>query len=194
MFTGMKIKSLKKKIEAMMKNRQENTVSEDETNKEIALHVQLAKVYDSLALNKKYPNAGLQALEAYRAAAILEDAESQYIIGNRRLELGKFWDEYRQSSFKAAVHDRYAQEAYDEAFAYLEAAVKQKHPLAMRTLGLAYINGWGKPVDQDQGFQFIVDSIDVENAWDRATQIFESIGLNKPEFFATMMKMRGKGS
>jgi hypothetical protein len=84
----------------------------------------------------------------------------------------------------------YAGGSFREALGFVIAAQNHGHILAKRLHGLAYINGWGLEVDRDKGFQFVVDSIEDENAWDRATKIFEEIGLNRPEFFSTMMQMR----
>ena len=192
MFTKWKIKKLKKKIRVLMEHRLTNTPSDDDLRREIALHHELGKLYDSLRFHKKFPYADRDAIESYRVAANLEDVKAQFIVGQRLLELGKFWDTYVNSLYKTQTIERYATSTYEEALGYLRAAQGQGSAEAIRLLGLAHINAWGVPQNQNAGFKLVVESIEIENAWGRATEIFKQIGLNKPEFFASIMSMRGQ--
>ena len=81
---------------------------------------------------------------------------------------------------------------YEEAHAYLSSSEGFQHVEARRLHGLCYINGWGVAEDQERGFKLVVESIEIEQSWDRVPQIFASIGLNKPEFFSALTKMRGE--
>ncbi|MBS0359714.1 MAG: hypothetical protein JSS53_10625, partial [Proteobacteria bacterium] len=108
----------------------------------------------------------------------------------RLLEKAKFWDGFKKSLFKTPIQEKYAKDFYQEAHSYLKQAEEHGYPLAIRLVGLSYINGWGFAVDQDKGFQLVVDSIEREGSWDRATQIFTELGLNKSEFFSSIMSMR----
>lgn len=189
-FTHLKLASMTKKATAMHANRQHNPVSDAITKKEQQLLYEIAALYDKHQFDKKFPHAREYALEAYRSAAALNDANAQYLVGQRLLEQGKFWDLIKTTCYACQVHDRYAKEAYDEAFAYLNAAEAAKHALAKRLKGMAMINGWGIEKNSDQGFSLVVDSIDLENSWARATKIFQDLGLNKPEFFASIMSAR----
>ncbi len=179
-----------KKATAMHHHRENNAVSDIAIKKEIVLLYEIAKVYEKHQFHKKFPRAREYALEAYRAAASLNDSNAKYLVGKQLLEDGKFWDSLQNTLFMCNAHQKYAAAAYEEAFAYLEAAEASGHPLAKRLKGLAFVNGWGVIKDNDKGFALIVDSIDQENAWDRATKIFEEIGLNKPEFFSSIMSIR----
>ncbi len=185
-----KLNSLRKKARNMMLSREKGNVSDLELKKEIALHYHIAAFYDKYRYDKTLPYAREMALEAYRAAASLQDSNAQFIIGERLIDLGRFWQDYKDTPYHCKVHDRYAADIFEEAFAYLEAAEAQQHPKAKRLRGLAFINAWGVAEDQDKGFKLVVDSIDMEQAWDRATQIFEETGLNKPDFFSTIMSLR----
>ena len=189
-FIRLQIKSMTKKASAMHHNRQDNAVSDIAISKELGLLYEIAKIYDRYQFSKKLPHARELALEAYRAAAALNDSNAQYIVGQRLLEQGKFWDSLKSSLYACNAHLKYATDTYTEAFAYLDAAEAAGHPLAKRLKGLAYINGWGLEKNSDKGFALVVDSIGQENAWARATKIFEEIGLNKPEFFSSIMSIR----
>lgn len=189
-YIRLKLKSMTKKATAMHNYRQNNSVSDIVIKKELVLLYEIAKLWDKHQFKKKFLHAREYALEAYRAAAGLNDPNAQYIVGQRLLEQGKFWDSVQNSLYGCAAHKRYAKEAYTEAFVYLDAAEAAKHPLSKRLKGLAFINGWGVEKDSDKGFALVVDSIDLENAWARATKIFEETGLNKPEFFSSIMSIR----
>ena len=54
------------------------------------------------------------------------------------------------------------------------------------------INGWGLDKNENEGFQLVVNSIDQEKSWDNATKILEEAGLNKPEFFNSIMSAKAK--
>ena len=176
----------------IFKHRQANQVGDAQIKKEIALYYSIAEIYEKNKFNKKWPNAELNANENYRAAASLGDREAQYIVGQRLIEQGKFWDEFQQSVYDCQAQRDYAKRAYNEAFNYLETAEKLEHPLAKRLIGVAYINAWGVERDTDKGFKLVVDSIEQEGVWDDATKIFESLGLNKPEFFSSIMSLKSK--
>ena len=189
-FAKIKIKSRKKKLASMYKNRQSNNVSDAALKKEIALLYDLAALYDKNKLNKHIPHAEQLALETYRAAASLNDINAQYIVGMRLLEQGKFWEGLRHSFWANKIHDKYAEEKFKEAYHYLNSAEAAGNPLAKRLKGVALINGWGVSKDSDHGFQLIVESIDQEGSWDRATKLFEELHLNKPEFFSSIMSAK----
>lgn len=175
---------------AMIKNRQSNQVTDLQLKKEIMLHFELAKLYEKHQYKKKILNAKEWILEAYRAAADLDDAMAQYNVGKILVENGKFWQQMAATPYVCDAHHRYAKMLFEEAFAYLGSAQKQGHALAIRLKGLCLINGWGLEKDEDAGFKLVVDSIEKEGTWDKATQIFQENGLNKPEFFSSIMTMR----
>lgn len=189
-FTRLKLKSMLKKATAMHNHRENNAVSDIIIKKEVILLYEIAKVYEKNQYHKKFPRARENMLEAYRAAAALNDANAKYLVGKQLMDDGKFWDSLQSTAFACNAHKKYAAAAYEEAFVYLDAAESAGHPLAKRLKGLAFVNGWGVAKDNDKGFSLIVDSIDQENAWDRATKIFDEIGLNKPEFFSSIMSIR----
>ena len=185
-----RLKTLKRKAEAYFKFRQTNQVSDTVIAKEVALYYRMAKLYDKSIHKKKFANAELLALENYRAAAALGNAEAQYIVAKRLIEKGKFWDTMIDSFYYCRAHEQYRKQCDEEAFVYLQSAEDFGHALAIRLHGLAYINGWGEQEDKTKGFQLVVASIEKDNAWHRATQIFDEIGLNKPEFFSYIMKAK----
>ncbi len=189
-FKRWKLKKLKKKAAVLAKNRQAEVNSDADLKKEIALHFAIAEMYDKYRYDEQLPNAELLAIESYRVAAALEDAQARYIIGQRLLERGKFWDKMKNSIYACNAHDKYAKDNYEEAFVYIKAAEQQGHARAKRLRGLAYVYGWGVKKDSDIGFKLVIASIDQENAWDKATKIFEETGLNKPEFFNSIMSLR----
>lgn len=191
-YIRLKLKSMAKKAMVMNKNRLHSPVSDEIMKKEIELLYAIAKLYDKYRFHKKFPFGAQSAIEAYRVAASLNDPNAQYIVGQRLLEQGKYWDSFKGTPFESAVHQRYASDVYREAFAYLDSAEATGHALAKRLKGLAFINAWGVEKNSDKGFALVVDSIDLEKSWDRATKIFEEIGLNKPEFFSSIMSIRQK--
>lgn len=186
----MKLKRLQKRAKYLFDKRDSGAVVN--INNETKILKQLGEFYFKHRFNKSLPHADVLAVEYYRAAANLNDAEAQYILGKSRLELGRFWQTWRDGAYGEELHQAYADTCFKEAFENLNHADKNGYPLAKRLYGLAYINGWGMPVDQERGFQLVVDSIEEAKAWDKATEIFQQLGLNKPEFFSTMMQLRKK--
>ncbi len=46
-------------------------------------------------------------------------------------------------------------------------------------------------MDVDVGAKHLVDSIEEEGAWDKASTIFSELGLNNPAFFTKFMSLKG---
>jgi len=190
-FTRFKINRLIKKLKAMQQNRVHNPVNDEILKKEIAGYKKLASIYQSLHGKKKYPFAYEMKLECYRAAAMLDDSNSQFLLGKALLEEARFRQELQQNGvFANPSNERQSHQLYEEAHAYLITAEKLNNIEAKRLYGLCYINGWGVPSDKKKGFDLIVDSIEQENSWDKVPQIFASMGLNKPEFFSALTQHR----
>lgn len=190
-FKKFKINRLIKKIKLMQQSRVHSQPTSLAVLKEIGLYHKLAKIYNSLVGHKKFPFAAEMVNECYRASAIIEDAEASYCVGKQLLDEAKFREALQKEGvFANASNERRMTQLFEEALAYLKAAVSLNHIQAKRLYGLCFIHGWGVPVDQDTGFDFIVSSIDQENSWNKVPQIFASLGLTKPEFFSALMKHR----
>ncbi len=189
--TDWKIKRLTKKIKALKHSRRSDQPKDEALKKELAYYFDLAAKYKKLVGNKKYPFAQLMVLECYRAAANLDDSTANYNLGKHYLDEAKFRESLQLGEvFDSPMNERRMKQHYEEAHAYLSTAEKLGHIEAKRLRGLCYINGWGVELDKDKGFELVVESIDEEGSWDRVPQIFASIGLNKPEFFAAIMQKR----
>ncbi len=192
-FKKFKSNKIIKKIKVMQQSRALNQPTDDALKQEIALYHQLADIYISLQGHKKCPFARDMLLAVYRASSMLDDSTAQYLLGKTLLEEGKFRETLKNEGvFSSESNDRQMHTLYTDAHAFLIAAMKLNHIQARRLHGLSYINGWGLPVDQNKGFELIVESIEQENSWDKVPQIFKEIGLNKPEFFSALMQRRNK--
>jgi TPR repeat protein len=193
--TRFNINRLTKKLKAMQQNRVHNQPNDETLKREIAGYQKLAQMHHALWGKKKFPFAREMELECYKAAAALEDPNSQYTIGKALVDEAKFREGLQHNGiFANPSNERQVKQLYEEAHAYLVAAEKLQHVEAKRLRGLCYINGWGVEADKKRGFELIVESIDQENSWDKVPQIFASIGLNKPEFFSALTQFRsGKG-
>lgn len=189
-FARMRLKNLQKKAKTLFEKRESGANVNVKT--EINVLKELAKFYLNHCFDKSLPNSMILIDEYYRAAAKLDDAEALYLFGQRRLDAAKFWQAWQEGNYGEEVHRQYAEMYFKEAFEALTEADKNGYPLAKRLHGLVYINGWGVPQDQEKGFKMVVDSIEEAKAWDKATEIFQELGLNKPEFFSAMMQMRKK--
>lgn len=186
-----KIKRIVKKIKAMQANRVNNQPGDEMLKKEIAYYFELASIYNKLKGNKKFPYANLMYMECYRAAAGLDDAEANYQLGQMVLDEAKFRQNLeKEGVFKSESNLKKCNQLFEEAHAYLSAAIALGHVAAKRLRGLSFINGWGLEADKKAGFELIVASIEEEGSWDRVPQIFASMGLNKPEFFSQIMQRR----
>ena len=160
---------------------------------EIKALLALAAYYkNTLLTNKKFPLARIYLFEYLRAAAALNDKGSQYQCALMRFEEGKLYAAWNTSNYRRAIHEKLMKEAFDEAFAFLEVAIKNNSAEAKRYKGLAYIHGWGVDKDTSKGFEYILDSIAMENAWARATKIIEKLNLNSPEFFKALTQYQSK--
>lgn len=180
------LKSLRKKVEKTHALREQDSSNLNVKN-EITAHYNLAKFYEKHRFDKDLPHAQVYLLECYRAIAALGDPKGQYLCGEQLLNQAKFWAQWSFNPiYGAEIHKKYANALFEEAFAYLRAADESDYPLAKRLLGMVYIHGWGVPRDLSRGYKFILDSIDLENAWDRATKIFDELKLSSPEFFAAL--------
>lgn len=193
-FQKRKLQNLRKKVEKLYGLNEQQPNNVNSKNIIDALY-QLAAFYALHHYDKDLPHGQDYQLECYRAAAKLGDVKAQYLCGEHLLGKGRFWDGWsRHPIFGASVHGKYAANFYEEAFVYLHAADASGYALARRALGLAHINGWGVAKNPDQGFKLVLESIDEEKAWDRATKIFEELNLNSPEFFAALRTYKGNSS
>ena len=43
----------------------------------------------------------------------------------------------------------------------------------------------------EKGYRLVLESIDLEQAWGKATQIFDTLKLNLPEFFSALRAYKG---
>lgn len=186
----LKLKSLQKAADKLFHQREQggNVDVKHEANAQLAL----ANFYRQHLFDKGLPNAERLMQESYRNAALLGSLQAQYQFGKLKLQRGKFWQQWAAGQYGRDIHETYAKQCYQEAFNYLSEAEQGNYPQAVRLHGMAYIHGWGIEQDKDKGFKLIVKSIDLEEAWDRATQIFEELGLNTPEFFSTIMAIKEK--
>ncbi|WED44350.1 hypothetical protein [Legionella cardiaca] len=191
LFKRYKIKRLTKKLKAMQQNRIHNQPSDEVLKKEIGYYHELAAIYKGLIGHKKHPFAADMVIACLRGAGTLDDANAQYEVAHLLLDEAKFRERLQlEGLFASPSNERQMKQLYEEALVYLETAEKLGHVLAKRLRGLCYINGWGVNSDKEKGFELVVASIEQENSWEKVPQIFASIGLNKPEFFAAIMKHR----
>jgi TPR repeat protein len=184
-FKRMKLKSLLKKVKKLYQLREQGA-NTDIKNEITALHA-VAEFYTKNHYNEAFPNSPLFAFEYYRAAASLGDAKAQYLCGKELLDQAKFWEEWEKGMYADAIHTQNMTDRYAEAFKYLSAAESNGYALASRLHGLAYIHGWGVEKNTNTGFKYVLDSIEMDKAWDKATKILEELKLNSPEFFAALM-------
>lgn len=192
-FKKFKMKRLIKKIKSLQAQRLHNQPSVEALKKEQELYHRLAKIYLALQNKKKWAYARINALECYRASADIEDAEAHYIVAKTLIDEAKARESIKNEGFLSSPsNERQMNQLYEEIFAHLKAASEMNHIQAKRLYGLCYIKGWGVPVDQDKGLEYIIQSIDQENSWDKVPQIFTALDLNKPEFFSALMRKRGK--
>lgn len=192
--TNRKIKKITKRINHLYNNRQSNAVNDAMLAREVALYYQLAALYDKHQFDKDFPHAADYALENYRMAASMSDIKAQCILGQRLMDRGRFWIGLKGTIYHCDQHRTYADAYFKEAVVYLQSAHDQDYTLATRLLGVAYVNGWGLESDVEKGGKLIVDSIEKEGAWAKASQIFADLGLNKSEFFAKFMSEKGSKS
>jgi len=185
MMKNMKLNSLLKKAEKLHEQREKG--GKADIKDEAKVLMEIAHFYEGNLYNKDYPRAEMLALEYFRAAASLEDAEAQHICGQKFLELGQFWNSWAHGTYGRTEHANFAEWYFKEAFKSLEQAEAGGSFMAKRLHGLAYINGWGVDKNPDEGFRYILDSIKMENSWDRATKILEELHLNTPEFFEALI-------
>lgn len=191
MFNQWKIKRIIKKLRAMQSNRVHNQPGDELLKKEIAYYFELAALYSGFKSKKKCPYPQLMKEECLRAAAGLDDSEANYQLGKITLDEAKIRDTLeKEGIFKSELNAQKSRKLYEEAHAYLAAALSLGNIEAKRLRGLCFINGWGLEVDKKNGFELVVASIDEEGAWDRVPQIFAAIGLNKPEFFSAIMQRK----
>lgn len=192
-FKRFKIRRLQKQLKVISASRLNHTSSKEDLQKEIALYFTLAKLYESTHGKKKHPFAREQALACYRAAAALDDAPAQFIVGQKLLDEARMRDELQLSSlFASEANATYCKMLYHDAHEFFLAAEKHLHIKAKRIRGLCYINGWGVPVDKDVGFDLVVASIEQENSWDRVQKIFAELGINQSSFFSELFQHRKK--
>jgi hypothetical protein len=186
-----KVNRLIKKLLVLKNARERNQPTDDAIHAEKAMYHQLADMYAILQGKKKWTFARDRMLACYRASSMLHDEKAQYLLGKALLDEAKMREELEVSDvFSSQSNQRSMKQLYEEAHAYLSAAEGLDHIEAKRLHGLCYINAWGVPEDKEYGFKLVVESIELEKSWDKVPHIFASIGLNKPEFFSALTKMR----
>jgi len=182
-----------KRIYALAHERETNTATQAALDQEMKLYQDLADFYRKRLNSKWYPYATLMIENVHRRAASIGSTKSQLWLGNTLLEQAKAMEIWQKEKVLAnQENEKRYQELYFQAHAYLQSASEQSVD-AMRVLGLCHIHGWGVPEDRKKGFGLIVDSINRENSWDKVTEIFAKIGLNKPEFLQELIKFRTQG-
>ncbi len=189
-FKKIKLNRLRKSVGFLCENRLTNDVSDTILQKEITSYKKIGRIYDAMYRSKKFPYVREMAIESYRLAADLGDVEGMRTVGERLLEFGKFWERMEGTLYYNEVHDTYKRHYFDEAFLYLNTANDLDDVISKRLLGLSYINAWGVESDVDRGLTFIIESLDIDNAWARSSKIFAELGLDKPEFFTKLMSMK----
>jgi hypothetical protein len=187
------IKLCTKKIKAFQNAREHSQPSEEQLVKERKLYEKIVKLYSAVKKKKKFPFANVMILEAYRKASEIEDRDAQYKLAIHCIEEAKFRQAVQQEHvFASSLNEKKMKDLFAEGLSYLISAENLGHILAKRLHGLCYINAWGVSENREKGFAMVVESIDLEKSWDKVPQIFASIGLNKPEFFAALTNMRHK--
>lgn len=161
---------------------------------EIKMLCDIAEFFSRQAYNCYFPQAKLQKFEYYRAAAGLQNAKAQYLCALMCFDVARFYETWHQSAYAREIHERYMKEAYEQAFAFLNAAEENRYVEAKRYKGLAYIYGWGVEKDTNKGFNLILESIEMQNAWSQATKIIDSLHLNSPEFFQALTQYKAKNN
>lgn len=175
----------------MQLNRINNQPTDQLVKREILCYFDLATLYKKQIGKKNFPFAEVMVIECYKGAANLNDSSAHYRLGFLFLDEGKYRQNLQNAGvFSSEENQKRCISAFEQAHAHLLAAEKLGHVEAKRLRGLAIINGWGQPADKDTGFELVVASIEQEGSWDKVPQIFASMGLNKPEFFAAIMQKR----
>lgn len=185
----MKYNSLLKQAEKLYAQREAG--EHVDIGKEVRAHLDLAKFYDDHRYDKDLPEAEWQALECYRTAAILGDAESYFTVGRRLFEKARFWDELSRGMYGCRVHQEYYANYYKEALNYLQQAEQREVVAAQRLRAVAMLHGWGVSKDESAALDLLVASIEREDAWDRAKEIVEALGLDAPAFFSAIAARKG---
>ncbi len=185
-----RIRLLTKKVMQLQQQRLTQQVADEAIKKEIAHYHKLSFLYSKLQGSKHFPFAIDMSREMLRLAAQLHDAPAQYTLGLHYLEEAKWRDQLqREKTFSSQGNQEQCASMFQEAIAYLMAS-STSHLLAKRMLGACYIFGWGVDANNDKGLALIVESIALENSWNKAAQILTSLGLNRPEFFEALVKQR----
>jgi TPR repeat protein len=187
--TLFRIKRIKKKLSKMQQFRQSHDVDDAKIQNEIKYELKLHDLYQKLIGKKKHPFAQMLAVESWRAAAQLNHVPSMYELGNFYLKMAQCRENLEQEKiFSSAENQRAMKDAYLQAHTFLEAAQKMGHLDAMLLYGLCFIFGWGMPIDQNKGYQLVIESIDKKQCWGKLPQLFAPMGLNKSEFFEALIK------
>ena len=192
-FLHWKEKRKHKRIYVCQHEREQGNVSSEAANAEIKLLMDLAEFYQKRSKSKWYPYAKEMIENVYRRAAALGSTDAQLWLGKTLLEQAKAYETWQKEKVLAnSENEKRFQNLYFQTHAYLKEA--SEHSIeALRVLGLCSIHGWGEPMDRKKGFSLITESINRENSWDKVTEIFAKIGLNKPEFLQELIKFRTQG-
>jgi TPR repeat protein len=191
LFQKLKFKRLQKKLYKLHRLYEQEVSDNKLKSLSLALY-SMAEFYDKQRFDRDLPYAEFHALECYRVLSSFGDPKAQYLLGERLLNYGKFWEGLACNPLYETNKPRaYAQSFFEESLVYLRAADEQDYPLARRLLGVIYIHGWGCTANIKKGYQLVLESIDLEQSWDKATKLFDSLNLNSPEFFAALRAYKG---
>lgn len=190
-FKKLKFKKLQKKLHKLHK-LYELEGSDNRLKALLKAYYSMAEFYEKYRFDKDLSHAQFHAIECYRVIASFGDSSAQYMLAERLLDYGKFWKNIAENPlYKTNKPNAYAQAFFEEARVYLEAADEQGYPLARRLLGMVYIHGWGTTPNLEKGYKLVLESIDLEQAWAKATKIFDMLKLNSPEFFSALRAYKG---
>jgi TPR repeat protein len=187
------IRRYHRQLKAIQSQRLLQPTTTQNIKKEIVLLNKLVKCYQKLIGSAKHPYALLFKLESLRKAAELDDPRSAFLLAEYYLNEGCTRQSIEEAGeLGSSINIKKMKDSFEEAHAYLSKAVALNSIEAKRLRGLAYIRGFGVQADENQGFEWIIESINDEKAWDKVTDIFTKLELNTPEFFAKLNRHRAK--
>lgn len=161
--------------------------------KEIEIYHQLAKFYGGCIGLKAYPYAQEMQKLAYRKAARLGDDQAKLWLCKEVLRHAAAKESWLSAGiFSNDLHQKDYHAMYAQAQKMLS-RLADDHLEARLLLGVCRLNGCGEPANLPEAYQYLINIIDEENAWNHLDKLFSNIKIQRPYFFDELMRFRLEG-
>jgi hypothetical protein len=192
LFRKWRLNNLILKSQAIAKTRADLEPEEQNNAPELKLQIKIRKYLKKL--KGKVELSEIKYNESLRLSFMLGDNKALIELADIYFKEGLFWQKLNKTGYKCKYYDAKMKDSFNTALEYIKIGKEKDLFMAFRLYGKALIYGWGVDIDENKGFKEVITSINKEGNWDNASQIFQNLGVNKPEVFNKILELQGSNT